>query len=100
MGQFTVRLRKKALDDVSRIRSWYRTIGPSLEVRFLQSLNRGLDRIEVHLLACQAIYRNTRRVLLARFPYSIFYLVVETKVTVLAVVHHKRNPDLAQGISE
>ena len=100
MGSFTVRLRKKALADVSRIRTWYRKINPTLEDRFVRSLNEGLDRIEAHPFGYQVVYRNTRRVLLDKFPYSVYYLIQDASVIVLAVIHHKRNPELARGISE
>jgi plasmid stabilization system protein ParE len=99
MGSFQVRLRRKALTDVSRIRTWYRQIDPALEDRFVRSLNEGLDRIEAYPIAYQVLYRNTRRVQLDKFPYSVFYLVQDSEIIVLAVIHHKRNPELAQGIS-
>jgi plasmid stabilization system protein ParE len=62
MDAFPVRLRRKALADISRIRSWYRKIDPALEDRFVRSLNEALDRIEAHPTACPIQYRNTRRV--------------------------------------
>lgn len=100
MSSFSVRLRRKALTDVSRIRTWHRKIDPLLEDRFVRSLNEGLDRIEAHPFAYQVLYRNTRRVQLDKFPYGVYYLIQEASVIVLAVIHHKRNPELAQGISE
>jgi plasmid stabilization system protein ParE len=100
MDSFPVRLRRKAISDISRIRVWYRKIDPSLENRFVRSLNEGLDRIEAHPFGYQAVYRNTRRVLLDKFPYSVYYLIRDESVIVLAVLHHKRNPELAQSISE
>jgi plasmid stabilization system protein ParE len=100
MSSFAVRLRRKALDDVGRIRNWYRKIDPVLEDRFVRSLNEGLDRIEAHPFGYQVIYRNTRRVLLNKFPYSVYYLIQDARVIVLAVIHHKRNPELARGVAE
>jgi plasmid stabilization system protein ParE len=100
MGEFAVRLRRKALTDVSRIRTWYGKIDPTLEDRFVKSLNNGLDRIQAHPLSYQVLYRNTRRVLLDKFPFSVYYPIQDTTVIVLAVIHHKRNPELAQRISE
>ena len=79
MGNFTVRLRRKALADVSGIRAWYRKIDGALEDRFLLSLNEGIDRIEARPLAYQVLYRNTRRILLEKFPYGIFYVVLDSK---------------------
>jgi len=100
MDSFPIRLRKKALADVSRIRTWYRKIDPVLEDRFVRALNDGLDRIEAHPFGYQVVYRNTRRVILDKFPYSIYFLIQDTSVIVLAVIHHKRNPELARGIAE
>jgi plasmid stabilization system protein ParE len=100
MGNFPVRLRSKALADVSRIRNWYRKIDPSLEDRFVRSLNEGLDRIEARPFAYQILYRNTRRLQLDKFPYSVYYLIQDSCVIVLAVIHHKRNPELARKVSE
>jgi plasmid stabilization system protein ParE len=100
MGKFPVRLRKKALADVSRIRTWCRKIDPVLEDRFVRALNDGLDRIEAHPFSYQVVYRNTQRVILDKFPYSIYFLIQDASVIVLAVIHHKRNPELARGIAE
>jgi ABC-type Fe3+ transport system substrate-binding protein len=38
--------------------------------------------------------------LLDKFPFSVYYPIQDTTVIVLAVIHHKRNPELAQRISE
>jgi plasmid stabilization system protein ParE len=100
MGSFSLRLRKKALADVSRIRTWYKQIDPILEDRFVRALNDGLDRIEAHPFVYQVVYRNTRRVILDKFPYSVFYLIQDVNIIVIAVIHHKRNPELAQGVAE
>ena len=100
MGSFSVRLRKNALADVRRIRNWYRKIDPVLEERFVRSLNEGFDKIEAHPLSYQVDYRNTRRIILVKFPYSVFYVIQDARVIVLAVIHHKRNQELAQGIAE
>jgi plasmid stabilization system protein ParE len=100
MGGFSVRLRKKALADVRRIRIWYGKIDPALEERFVRSLNEGLDRIEARPYSYQVVYRNTRRIILVKFPYSVFYVIQDARVIVLAIIHHKRNPELAQGIAE
>ena len=45
-------------------------------------------------------FTGTRRILLDKFPYSVYYVVLVSKITVLAVIHHKRDPELAQRISE
>ena len=38
------------------------------------------------------VYRDYRRGLVRRFPYSVFYEYVENTVTVYCVFHNSRNP--------
>ncbi|MGB6690727.1 MAG: type II toxin-antitoxin system RelE/ParE family toxin [Terracidiphilus sp.] len=100
MGSFTVRIRKRALGDIDRIRSWYRNIDSSLEDRFVRALNEALDRVQEFPFIYQVAYRNTHKISLKKFPYAVFYLIQESRIIVLAVIHHKRNPALAQGAAE
>lgn len=39
------------------------------------------------------ITNNIRRCLLHRFPFSIFYSVVENKVVILSIAHQHRKPN-------
>jgi plasmid stabilization system protein ParE len=100
MANYELRLRTKALADVRRIRVWYQKIDDSLEEQFLTALNARLDRIQSNPLMYQVINRNTRRAMLQNFPYSVFSVVQDTRVIVVGVLHHKRNPELAESISE
>jgi len=42
--------------------------------------------------AYAVIQRSTRRVLLPRFPYGLYYRVLEQNVVVVACIHGKRHP--------
>jgi toxin ParE1/3/4 len=100
MAQFTVRLRNGAIGDIGRIRTWYRKIDPVLEDRFVADLNQGLERIGSTPFAYHVRHLNTRQVSLRKFPYAVFYVVDGSRIVVLAVIHHKRDSALAQGVSE
>lgn len=100
MDSYEVRLRRQALADISEIRRWYQRIDPVLEDRFVAALNEGLDRLLVFPFAYQAIYRNTRRVSLKRFPYGVFYVVQDRRIIVVAVIHHRRDPAVAESVAE
>jgi toxin ParE1/3/4 len=96
MAGFPVRLRRKALADIASTRAWYRKIDSTLEVRFVRSLNEAMDRLRAHSLAYQVLIRNTRRMSLKSFPYHIYYVVRDSKIFVVAVLHHRRDPHLAK----
>ena len=38
------------------------------------------------------VYRQTRRVNLRRFPYSLFYRIIDAQVIVVACMHGRRHP--------
>ena len=40
------------------------------------------------------VHRNIRRALVRRFPYGVFYTLIEDEVLVVACFHSKRNPSL------
>ncbi|MGH9606189.1 MAG: type II toxin-antitoxin system RelE/ParE family toxin [Terracidiphilus sp.] len=63
-------------------------------------MNEALDRIEANPFSSQVFYRNTRKVLLEKFPYGVFYVIKDTRIYIIAVIHHKRNPKLARRIAE
>jgi len=96
MEQLSLRLRRQALADIAGIRKWYRKIDPALEVRFVRELNAALDRIQRLPFTYQAIYGSTRRGFLEKFPNNVFYVVRDSAVVVVAVLHQKRDPALAQ----
>jgi plasmid stabilization system protein ParE len=39
------------------------------------------------------VIESARRTSASRFPYSLWYVVDEGGVTILAVAHHRRKPD-------
>jgi plasmid stabilization system protein ParE len=100
MADFTLKLRSKALADLHEIRLWYHDIDPSVEMRFLSALNGCLDRILAFPFSYQIVYRNSRRALLDKFPYGVFYLIQDDRIAVLAILHLKRNLALMRKIAE
>lgn len=82
----------RAEKDIQSAFEWYESQRAGLGDQFLaavhEKLNLVRDRPEGNPVAC----RDVRRAVVSRFPYLIFYLVRRTRVTVLAVLHHARDP--------
>jgi plasmid stabilization system protein ParE len=51
-----------------------------------------IDRLADTPLSWPADDEGNRRRVLRRFPYSVWFEVLESTVTVLAVAHHRRRP--------
>lgn len=88
--QFIVRPR--AEHDIQSAYEWYESQRAGLGNEFLVTLRQRLEAVRGHPESNPDIYRGIRRAVVSRFPYLIFYIVRPDRVTVLAVLHHVRNP--------
>ena len=56
-----------------------------------------LERVNKNPLHYQEVHLQVRRALVHRFPYGIFYVVMENRIIVIAVLHEARNPERWQS---
>jgi plasmid stabilization system protein ParE len=85
-------LRPAAAADVEEAFSWYEQQRRGLGEEFLGAVNEALREVAAYPLRQAIVYRDTRRFLLKRFPYAVFYRVYPNAVVVVACMHGKRNP--------
>ena len=86
-------LQIQAEADVDRTVSWYESERAGLGVEFLQDLNVILERVEENPFQFPIVHEETRRGMLSRFPYGVFFTVSDAEILVLAIVHLHRHPD-------
>lgn len=87
-----VLLRRAAELDLVAIEDWYDTQRQGLGREFREAVDAVIERISDNPLAYQERYRGARRAVLRRFPYVLWYRVVENFVVVLACAHGSRDP--------
>jgi toxin ParE1/3/4 len=85
-------LRPAAAADIEDAISWYEQQRPSLAAEFLEAVNRALAGIATSPHLASVVHRNTRRSLLQRFPYAIYYRVYPDAVVIVACMHGRRDP--------
>ena len=85
-------LRAAAAADIEEAFHWYEGQRGGLGDEFLAAVQSALDNIVAHPTHYPVIHRNTRRVLVHRFPYQIFYRVYDEVVVVVACMHGRRDP--------
>jgi hypothetical protein len=86
-------LQQQAEADIDGAMSWYESERSGLGVEFLRDLNVLLDRIEANPFQFPIVHEETRRGMLGRFPYGVFFTVTDEQLLVLAIVHLHRHPD-------
>ena len=73
--------------------AWYeRQAG--LGERFVAWVQEALDRIGQAPELYAAIDQDIRRIRVQRFPYSVFYRILDDRIEVIAVFHDRRNPKI------
>lgn len=85
-------IRPEAEEDLTESYNWYERQRPGLGDDFLLRVEAALDSICFDPEILPAIYKVARRKLIRRFPYGIFYIIGQNKISVLAVMHTKRHP--------
>lgn len=87
-----VRLRPEAEQDLTDAAAWYERQLPGLGHRFLDEVLVALSSIAEAPLIYPIVHRNTRRMLIHRFPFGVYYRVEDATIVVLAVMHGSRDP--------
>lgn len=89
----------KALKNDLRIAyQWYEEQRKGLGEDFLSTFEASVHALQRNPLSYTQVYKELRRIVFKRFPYSLYYQVdsEEDKIIVFAVIHVKRNPSIWQ----
>lgn len=79
--------------DLEEAAAWFGRISPRLRVRFGIELEAVYSTILEHPEMFPVVYKNFRRALLQRFPYSVFYVVDAPVLLIVGVVHQARDEE-------
>ncbi len=88
----SIRFTPDAQTDIAEAYAWYEVQRRGLGEEYLVCLDAGFERITRMPEGHPEVYRSFRRALIRRFPYSIFYQIVDGSVIVYAVFHNSRDP--------
>ncbi len=87
-----VMIRPEAESDIEDAYKWYESQRKGLGEDFLLCIEEALSRASRNPAVYSVVYKEVRRVLIRRFPFGVFFLEDETNISVLAVLHARRNP--------
>jgi plasmid stabilization system protein ParE len=89
--------RPAASADVDEAYLWYENQRQGLGEEFLLAVQNAVDSILENPKMYPVVRRDTRRILLNRFPYSLLYRLIKKQVVVIACFHAKRDPQIWQS---
>lgn len=87
-----VRVTPEAQADLAEGRDWYEAASPGLGDAFIAEVESSIRSAADWPNAATLVDDAIRRVLVARFPYGLFYVVEDETLMVLGCVHVRRHP--------
>src|SRR5574341_869742 len=78
--------------DLDAAFTWYEQQRPGLGSEFLAEVAYTFSQVEESPKRYPVIRGMTRRVLVRRFPYAVFYVLEPDVIAVTAVMHGRRDP--------
>lgn len=89
---YRVRVRKDARNDLEDAALWYESQRGGLGGEFLDEVKQAFEKIASDPTTYRVLRRDTRRAMLQRFPFGVFYRIHESTVVAVAVMHSSRDP--------
>ena len=82
----------EAAEEVQAARDWYAEQSPSAALGFVDEIAAAIERIRDAPDRWPPSVSGTRRLLVHRFPFVIFYRRTGRSIDIVAVAHAKRRP--------
>ena len=87
-----IHFRPQAGAEVLEARRWYEERQPGLGARFAAAVEDAVERLTAKPFAFPCVHGETRRAILRRFPYAVYFRVLDDNIVVLSVIHGRRDP--------
>ena len=91
MAPWPVVFRPEAVDDVLEVQAWYEARRAGLGQEFSQVLDVLVGRIASNPELFRRVHGETRRAVMSRFPYAVYFRSSGESVVVLAI-HGRQDP--------
>jgi toxin ParE1/3/4 len=85
-------VRSEAEADLADTYRFYQECRLGLGDDFMLCAEEAVERVLKNPFQYPDVHMGVRRSLVHRFPYCVYYVVVESKISVIAVLHAARNP--------
>ena len=84
--------RPEADHELLMARRWYDEHRPGLGAQFASEIDDTVERISSNPLAFPLVQGKTRRAIVRRFPFGIYFRMTPAGIVVTAMMHGRRHP--------
>jgi plasmid stabilization system protein ParE len=82
----------QAIDDIATARDWYEEQRPNLGEKFFDQVLRTIRGIREHPMAAPEVEPGIRATRCGKYPYRLYFRIINNQIQVLAVYHTARDP--------
>jgi plasmid stabilization system protein ParE len=94
---FHLQVRRAAELDIAQAKAWYETQRTGLGTQFQAEISHAFSILEETPFIYPVVYRDVRRAIVHRFPYLIWYRIIDEQVIVLACSHARQSPEKSRS---
>ena len=91
---FSIELLDEAEVDFDKSYEFYNEDSPKVADVLFQRINLGLEDIKQNQNFFPIAHKDVRKHVIKKFPFLIYYRIVETVIQVIAIFHTSRNPKI------
>jgi plasmid stabilization system protein ParE len=84
--------RPEAETEVLDVQQWYASRRDGLGEEFGNAVDAAVGRIAENSLAFPRVHGETRRAVLTRFPYAVYFRIASDRLVVVLAVHGRQDP--------
>ena len=93
-------IRSDAQREITEAFQWYENESKGLGAEFLRAVDVAVSSLERFPTAYPKAEGETRKILLRKFPYALFYIFHNDTIIVTGCFHQKRNPEIWQNATD
>lgn len=91
---FSIELSDEAEVDFYKSYEFYFEDSPKVADTFFKQINFGFENIKQNPKSFPIAHKTTRKYVLKKFPFVIYYRIVDTIIQIVAIFHTSRNPEI------
>ncbi len=91
---FSIELSDEAEVDFEKSYEFYYEDSPKVADTFFKRINLGFKSINQNPESFPIVHKDVRKYVVKKFPFVIYYRIVDAKIQVIAIFHTSRNPEI------
>ena len=91
---FSIELSDEAEVDFDKSYEFYFEDSPKVADSYFKQMNISFENINHNPKSFSIVHKHVRKYVVKKFPFVVYYRIVDTIIQVIAIFHTSRNPEI------